>query len=112
MRIIYSKYFPPKGFAAINLFGLIIGRREYGELTKYELNHEKIHTRQIVEMLWIFFYIFYFTEWTVRLIQYRSPIVAYYNISFEREAYDNDKNLNYLENRKWYSSFKYLGMNR
>ncbi|MDU1905514.1 MAG: hypothetical protein E6772_12095 [Dysgonomonas sp.] len=109
MRVFYSKRFPPKGFAAINLFGVIIGRSEYGRLTKYELNHEKIHTRQIVEMLWVFFYVFYFAEWTVRFVQYRDPIVAYYNISFEREAYNNDKNLNYLKDRKWYSSFKYIG---
>lgn len=108
MRVFYSKHFPPKGFAAINLFGFIIGRSEYGQLTKYEMNHERIHTRQIVEMCWIFFYIFYFTEWVVRLIQYRSPGTAYYNISFEREAYGNHKNLSYLETRKWYSSFKYI----
>lgn len=103
MKIYYSKHFPPKGFAAINLFGVIIGRKEYGNLSRYELNHEKIHSRQIVEMLWIFFYLLYFAEWLIRLVQYRDRITAYYNISFEREAYSNDKNLDYLKNRNWYS---------
>jgi len=108
MKVFYTKRFPPKGFAAINLFGFVIGRSEYGKLSKYELNHEKIHTYQIMEMLWIFFYLFYIAEWIVRFIQYRNPMKAYYNISFEREAYLNDKNLDYLKKRKLFSSFKYL----
>lgn len=108
MKIYYSKRFPPKGFAAINLFGIIIGRKEYGDLSKYELNHEKIHSRQIVELLWVFFYLLYFIEWLVRLIQYRNRLTAYYNISFEREAYSNDKNLNYLEDRRWYAFVNYV----
>lgn len=108
MKIYYNNHFPPKGFAAINLFGIIIGRKEYGTLSKFELNHEKIHSRQIIEMLWIFFYLFYFTEWLVRLIQYRDRLRAYYNISFEREAYSNDKNLSYLKNRRWYAFLSYI----
>lgn len=108
MKIYYSKHFPPKGFAAINLFGVIIGRKEYGDLSKSELNHEKIHSRQIIEMLWVFFYLLYFVEWLIRLVQYRDSLTAYYNISFEREAYSNDKNLNYLENRKWYAFVNYF----
>ncbi len=108
MKVFYSRYFPPKGFAAINLFGFIIGRSEYGKLSKYELNHEKIHSRQIIEMLWIFFYLFYFVEWIIRFVQYRNAFIAYYNISFEREAYSNDKNLDYLKKRKLFASFRYL----
>lgn len=108
MKVIYSKFFPPKGFTAINLFGIIIGRREYGKLSEYDINHEKIHSRQIIELLWIFFYLFYITEWIFRSIQYRSLLRGYYNISFEREAYQNDKNLNYLKERKLFTSFRYL----
>jgi len=33
---------------------------------------------------------------------------AYRNISFEREAYDNDDNLNYIKERKHYSWLKYI----
>lgn len=108
MKIYYSNHFPPKGFAAINLFGIIIGRKEYGSLSKYELNHEKIHSKQIIEMLWVFFYFFYFVEWLIRLLQYRNRLAAYYNISFEREAYSNDKDLDYLENRRWYAFLNYV----
>lgn len=108
MKIYYSKYLPPKGFSAINLFGLIIGRKEYGHLSRFELNHEKIHTKQIVEMLWVFFYMAYVAEWLIRLAQYRSLTKAYYNISFEREAYQHDKNLNYLQERRGYAFLNYL----
>lgn len=108
MKVFYSKHFPPKGFLAINLFGIIIGRKEYGGLSKRELNHEKIHTYQMVEMLGVFFYLFYFFEWLVRWVQYRNRLTAYYNISFEREAYINDKNLDYLKKRKCFAFTNYL----
>lgn len=112
MKIFYSKRFPPKGFTAINLFGIIIGRKEYGFLTKEQINHEKIHTHQIIELLWIFFYLLYFFEWLIRLIQFRDRIEAYYNISFEREAYSNDNNLEYLQNRSWYSFVHYYRLSK
>jgi len=108
MKIFYSKYLPPKGFGAINLFGLIFVRKDYGKLTKTEINHERIHSRQIYEMLVVFFYIIYLLEWFVRLIQFRNGKEAYYNISFEREAYRNMDNLSYLENRRPYSFIKYI----
>lgn len=107
MKVFYCKHFPPKGFAAINIFGIIIGRKEYGTLSKEELNHEKIHTRQIVELLGILYYILYFIEWIGRLVQYRDFLKAYYNISFEREAYANGNNLRYLDSRSYFSFINY-----
>lgn len=107
MRIFYSKYFPPKGFAAINIFGIIIGRKDYGRLSRQQINHEQIHTSQIKELLWIFFYLLYFFEWLIRIIQYRNLLKAYYNISFEREAYSNDKYADYLRKRSRYSFVNY-----
>lgn len=107
MKIFYSKYFPPKGFTAINLFGIIIARKEYGNLSRKEINHEKIHSFQIKELLWIIFYLLYFFEWLFRIVQYRNPLKAYYNISFEREAYSNDGNMSYLKNRSPYSFINY-----
>lgn len=108
MKVFYSKWFPPKRFAAINLLGFIIGRKEYGELSEYEINHERIHTKQIVENIGVFFYIFYLLEWLIRCVQYGNAMTAYYNISYEREAYANDRNLNYLNKRKLFSSLYYL----
>ena len=100
MKILYSKHFPPGNFGAINLFGIIIARKDYGRLTDAEINHECIHTRQMAEMLVIFFYISYLIEWIVRLIQYRNMFDAYVNISYEREAYSNMYNIEYLKKRR------------
>ena len=107
MKVFYNNRIPPKGFGAINLFGLIFVRKDYGELTKVELNHERIHTRQMLEMLVLFFYIIYTIEWLVRIVQYRNRIQAYYNISFEREAYENMSNLHYLRKRNFFAFIHY-----
>lgn len=68
------------------------------------INHESIHIKQQEEMLILPFYIWYVTEWFIKLFFYGKQ--AYYNISFEREAYDNDDNLSYLSNRKHYAWIK------
>lgn len=107
MRIFYSKYLPPKNFGAVNLFGIIIVRKDYGMLDESEKNHEMIHTRQMVEMLVIPFYLFYGIEWIIRFIQYRDGMKAYENISYEREAYANMYNLSYLKSRKFFSFIHY-----
>lgn len=75
------------------------------------MNHEAIHTAQMKELLYIFFYLIYGVEWMVRLVQYRNSKEAYYNISFEREAYVNDDNLNYLKTRKGFAFKHYLKAN-
>lgn len=72
------------------------------------VNHEKIHLRQQLEMLWIFFFIWYGVEFLVRWIQFKNANVAYFNISFEKEAYTNEIDLNYLDNRKFWSFTHYL----
>ena len=109
MTIKYSKIIPFKGFYAINLFGTYFIRDEYkGEkIPKSTLNHEAIHTEQMKELGYIFFYILYFLEWVVRL--FINGRWAYYKLSFEREAYENEKNYKYLNKRKPYSWFKYYG---
>jgi hypothetical protein len=75
---------------------------------KWLLNHERIHICQQLELGIILFYFWYLTEYLIRLIQYRRRYLAYRNISFEREAYRNDKDLTYLKSRKIWSFLKYL----
>lgn len=74
-------------------------------MNEKDINHELIHTEQMKEMIYVFFYLWYFVEWLVRLFGKGN---AYRNISFEREAYDNDDNLNYLNERKPFVWMKYL----
>ena len=107
MKIIYNKFFPCGKFVAINIFGIIFARDKYKDLSKSEVNHEKIHTSQIIELLGVFYYLIYFIEWLIRRIQYNSFIEAYQNISFEREAYQNEKDINYRNKRKPFSFVNY-----
>lgn len=106
MKIIINNIIPFKGFKCINLFGILFCRKQ---LNKIDINHETIHTKQMQELLYIFFYLWYIIEYLIRLVIYRNTKLAYKNISFEREAYQNQYNLDYLSNRKHYNWFNYLG---
>jgi len=100
------KLLPPKKFNGIVIYPFIFAHPN--GLNERQLNHELIHIKQQRELLVIPFYILYLVEFLFRLIQYRNPSLAYYNISFEREAYTNERKVGYLENRKWYSWMKYI----
>ncbi len=97
-------------FCATNLFGIIFARKEFGELGRVTMNHEYIHTLQQRETLFFFFVIFYLLEWLFRLCQYRNAMKAYRNISFEREAYANEMNLEYRHHRRFWAWTRYLWM--
>lgn len=108
MKIIYNNIIPFKGFVAINLFGIIFARKEYkNQIYVSTINYEDIHTAQMKEMLYIFFYIWYFIEWVVKYFKYGSN-EAYFRISFEREAYHNQYDYDYIAKRKHYSWFKLI----
>ncbi|MBI1307832.1 MAG: hypothetical protein GC181_14610 [Bacteroidetes bacterium] len=70
------------------------------------LNHEKIHHQQQKELLLIFFYLIYILEFLIRYLQLHNWDEAYKSISFEKEAYQNEKDLNYLKSRSLYSMWK------
>lgn len=103
MKIIYNNIIPFKGFAAINLFGVLFVRKGV-VVTERILNHERIHTAQMKEMLYVFFYLWYFVEWLIRLLGKGN---AYRNLGFEKEAYSNDENLTYLSCRQRFAWWKY-----
>lgn len=111
MKIKKGKIIPFPGFGACNLFGtLYCNERVYNRLTngygKTTLNHEEIHTAQMKELLYVPFYILYGLFWLIRVLT--PPFsTAYYDISFEQEAYDNQDDLDYLKNRKPYAWLKY-----
>ena len=87
MQVCKNKYIPFKGFSAINVFGVLFVRGN-ARISERTIRHETIHTAQMKEMLYIFFYIWYGIEWIIRLLMKGN---AYRNISFEREAYSNEK---------------------
>lgn len=104
MKIIRNKIIPFPGYKAINLFGVLFARQN-AILKEKDLNHESIHTEQIKETLFIFFYIWYILEFLFKWVfcysfEWKR---AYRNISFEKEAFKNQDNLDYLKTRKHYA---------
>lgn len=104
VKIIRSKILPFNGFTAINLLGVLFVRPGV-YLSNELMNHERIHSAQQREMLFVFFYMAYVVEWLVRLPMRGN---AYRNISFEREAYAHQRDLNYLHHRRHYAWRRYM----
>ena len=94
MVIVKNKILPFKGFKALTIWPFIFCR---SELTEVDINHEEIHGRQQLELLIIFFYLIYGIEYLIK---------SYKKISFEKEAYAHQDDLNYLKNRKLYAQWR------
>lgn len=67
------------------------------------IRHEKIHFKQQLELLILPFYVLYLLHYLINLIKYQNRSKAYFNICFEKEAYANDLDPDYLKNRKLYA---------
>lgn len=83
---------------AITIFPFIILRSDANPDAIF-INHERIHLRQQLEMLIIPFYIWYLLE---------DFAAGYFENVFEKEAFDNENNLDYLKSRKLFSFTKYI----
>tara|TARA_R110000822_G_scaffold161_1_gene724 strand:- start:27820 stop:28191 length:372 start_codon:yes stop_codon:yes gene_type:complete len=117
-KIVYSdKFLDAVGIfmtiGGITLWPFIILREKYRGKTNYWklraqriINHETIHIEQQKELLVIPFYVLYILEYVIKLPFYGKK--AYYNISFEREAYSNELNKEYLSQRKRYAWIKLI----
>lgn len=89
------------------LFPFVLVSTQKDKYDKVLINHEKIHLYQQVEMGILFFYLVYLGHYFLQLIRYKKHYPAYMNIVFEKEAYQNEQNLNYLKNRKFWAFWKY-----
>lgn len=107
MFLVVNKYLLRKKFVGITLWPFIVMKHEVLKEDKVFLNHERIHLRQQLELLILPFFVIYGMEYLVRLVQYRNAYLAYRNISFEREAYQNESNLAYLKTKKFWSFFRF-----
>ncbi len=117
--------------SAISLFGFIFTTRSEEEASQTSLNHEGIHAEQyaeyfvaggVISLILVFttgspwflfipfvaFYVLYLAEWVVRFFFSGSGGEAYYDISFEQEAYDNQSDAGYCENRNYFGNLRYL----
>ena len=108
MFVIVAKYLIPKGFAGLTLFPFIILKEKRDVSNPVMMQHEKIHIWQQVELLILPFFIWYGIEYFIRLFQYKDKYIAYRNISFEREAYANESQKDFLEKRKFWNFLNYI----
>ncbi len=102
----FLNYFKKNNVIATTIFPFIIFWRGY--YSDVDLSHERIHIRQQMELLVIFFYLIYGLEYLIKGIKYKDFNIAYENISFEKEAYENESDLNYYKKRKLLSFIKYF----
>lgn len=110
MIFVKNNVIPFKGFAAVTLWPFVFVRKSYADkvsVKQMEIlkTHESIHGKQQLEMLIIPFLLWYGIEWIIRLFMGGN---AYRNISFEREAYTNEWNTEYLSKRKFWAWVEYL----
>ena len=106
MKEIRNTLIPFPGFKAINLFGVLFVRTG-ATMTEADYNHEAIHTAQMRELGYIPFYILYLLEWLyLWLTTSGTTKQAYFAVSFEKEAYGNEDNTQYLRNRPRFAQWK------
>lgn len=114
MKIIRNNFIPVKGFKAVNLFGVLFARCDavIGETT---LRHERIHTMQMREMLYVPFYLWYGVEYVIRFFGWsfeKKPCDPddrpYDRMGFEKEAHANEHDADYPKTRRRFSWLKYI----
>ncbi|AOW20393.1 hypothetical protein [Urechidicola croceus] len=106
--IIISKHIIPDKFVGLTIFPFIFLKNKDLKGNRTLVNHEKIHLKQQLELLWVPFFLWYSVEFLIKLIIYKNWHEAYRNISFEKEAYQNESNFNYLNQRKLFAFLKLL----
>ncbi|WP_224485508.1 hypothetical protein [Robertkochia aurantiaca] len=105
--VLIFKYFFPGKYVGLTLWPVIILKHAALKSDKVLLNHERIHLRQQLELLIVPFYLIYFTEWLIGLVRFRNSYEAYRNISFEKEAYLHEAELDYLSGRQLWAFSRY-----
>ena len=71
------------------------------------INHEKIHLAQQKELYILPFYFLYLKYYCKNRKLYKGYL-SYMNICFEKEAYENQDNLDYLKTREKKAYKKYI----
>jgi len=108
MIVLVNRFLLPKKFAGIALWPFLIIKDKSLKADIIFMNHERIHIRQQLELLVLPFYLWYAIEYIIRLMQYRNGYKAYRNISFEREAYINEKDFLYVKRRSFFRFLKFV----
>jgi hypothetical protein len=107
MLLIVSKYLIPKGYRGLTVFPFVFVSQQSDKDEVVLMYHERIHLRQQMELLVLPFFVWYAIEFLLKWVWYRDRKKAYRNIVFEREAYENEKAIDYLKSRSVWRFFKY-----
>ena len=94
--VLLSK-FDPIEIGAITLFPFVFSRGEMSEETR---RHETIHFQQYLETGVVGFLVLYLWDYMISLTNGIKGPEAYRSIRAEIEAWDNDSDPDYLQNRK------------
>ena len=81
----------------------------YTDATDTSVEFAANNLQQQLETLIVPFYLLYFFEFFIRILQHRNVEKAYRNISFEKEAYQYESKIDYLDNRKRFAWTEFLG---
>ena len=129
MKTVYNNIIPFKGFKAITIYPFVFVRKS-ARFTSTDEYHERIHAKQqkecltvavpVAAVLWAagcgawsllalpLFFWWYGIEWFIKACYYVNATTAYKNISFEREAYAHQHQLDYLFYRNPFAWFRYI----
>lgn len=129
MIVIKNKIIPFGRYKTINLFGILFTK---GDIDIVEYNHERIHSKQIQEcgilgfviisilcvifnlsIYWLLtsyctFYLLYGLEYCCIRLFHNRQTSAYHDVSFEEEAYNNQNDFDYINNRKYFNWIRYV----
>lgn len=108
MIIVCQKLLKNTKINGITLYPFIFIKNPEDKKDRVLINHEKIHLRQQLELLIIFFYIAYVLEYYYHYIRLKNGHKAYRAISFEKEAYAKEHDLQYLKDRKLWNFIQYF----
>ncbi len=100
---VWLSYLAPISIGAITLGFLVIGR---GEMDEELRRHETIHFQQYLETGFLGFVLIYLWDYLRGYAKHKDGSLAYRQIRAEIEAYENDHDPQYLEDRKRWAWLK------
>lgn len=97
-----------KRVKAMAIFPIILVRDIAVKESEATMNHERIHFRQQIELLILLFYLLYGGFYLYYRLRGYTHFNAYMSIPFEKEAYANESDLEYLKHRRIWVWAKYI----
>jgi hypothetical protein len=88
VRFRYDSWFAKLiNVGAITLYPFVFVATKRNETPIELVQHEFVHVRQVRTVGWWRFYASYLWQWFVGIVRYRNHAAAYFDVSFEVEAY-------------------------